>query len=73
MFFDKPLQRPIGRQGFHNIKAAVMRNQQIILEIIQKVCDTGEAFTFHDDSRPELGMIGESSATGQGGIFGKHG
>ena len=50
-----------------------MRNQQIILEIIQKVCDTGEAFTFHDDSRPELGMIGESSATGQGGIFGKHG
>ena len=50
-----------------------MRDQQIVLEIVQKVCDTGEAFTFHNDSRSELSVVGEASSTGQGSILRQHG
>ena len=47
----EPVKRPIGRQWFHNIKAAVMRNLKIVLEIIQKICNAGNSKDFLDKSK----------------------
>ena len=46
--FDKALKSPIGRKRFKNIKSAVMSDQEIVLEIIQKIGYTGKAFAVED-------------------------
>ena len=73
MLFNETLQCPVGRQGFHNIKAAVMRDQKIVLEIIQKVCNTGKALAFHHNKRPDFGVIGITFTTCRSNIFRQYG
>lgn len=39
-------------------QSAVMGNKKIVIEIIDKVGNHGEAFTFHDDEGTNHGMVG---------------
>lgn len=43
-----------------SIKAAKMSNEKVVIQIIGKVRDHREAFTFHDDEKTDHGMIGKA-------------
>ena len=55
---------PIGRQGFGNIKAAIMGNEKVIIEVVHKVSNHGKAFTFHDNKGTNHGVVGKTFPTG---------
>lgn len=47
--FEEAVKSPIRRKGFGKIKTAVMGNQKVVVKIINKICDQGKAFAFHDN------------------------
>ncbi len=40
-----------------------MGNEKIVIEIIDKISDHGEAFTFHDNEGTDHGMVGKTFAS----------
>lgn len=38
-FFQEPVIRPVGRQGFHDIKAAVMGDEPVVVQIVGQIGD----------------------------------
>ena len=44
---------PVGRQGLHDIKPAVMRNEAVVVQIVCQICDPRKPFTFHHKKRTE--------------------
>ena len=38
---------PVGRQGPHDVKAAVMGNDTVVVQIANQICDLRKSFTFH--------------------------
>ena len=56
--------RPVGRQRLHDVKAAVVGNEAIVVQIIHQVCDLREPLTFHNDKRADHGFFGEAPPPG---------
>lgn len=64
--FEETVKRPIRRKWNGYIKTTIMGNQKIIIKKINKVCNHGKAFTFHDDEGAYHGAIGKSFPAGLG-------
>ena len=62
--FQKAVKSPIRRKRRSNIKTAVMCDEKIVVEIIDKVGKHGENFALHDNERTEHCMIGKTSSSG---------
>lgn len=62
--FQKAVKSPIRRKRRSNIKTAVMCDEKIVVEIIDKVSKHGETFALHDNERTEHCMIGKTSSSG---------
>ena len=52
--------RPVGRQQLHDIEAAVVGNEAIVVQIIRQICDLREALAFHNDKSTDHGFLGEA-------------
>lgn len=61
----------IGWKRFKNIKSAVMSDQKIILEIIQKICNAGKTFAFHHNESAQQRSFGITVSAGCSSRFGK--
>ena len=55
---------PIGRQQLHDVKAAVMGNEAIVVQIIHQICDLRETLAFHKDKSTDHGFFGEAPPPG---------
>ena len=55
---------PVGRKRFHKVKAAVVGNEPIVVQIIHQICDLREALTFHNDKSADYGFFGEAPPPG---------
>ena len=56
--------RPVGRQRLHDVKAAVMGDDAVIVQIIHQICDLRETLAFHNDKRTGHGFFGEAPPPG---------
>ena len=55
---------PVRGKRQRNIKTAIVGDEKVIIEIIDKVSDHGKTFTFHDNKGTDQGMIGKAFAPG---------
>ena len=56
--------RPIGRQRLHDVKAAVVGDDAVVVQIIHQICDLRETLAFHNDKRTDHGFFGEAPPPG---------
>ena len=56
--------RPVGRQRLHDVKAAVMGDDAVVVQIIHQICDLREPLAFHNDKRTDHGFFGEAPPPG---------
>ena len=56
--------RPVGRQRLHDVKAAVMGDDAVVVQIIRQICDLRETLAFHNDKRTDHGFFGEAPPPG---------
>ena len=59
---EKPAECPIGRQGLHDIKAAIMGDKQVVCEIVNKVRDLRKALAFHNNEGAQQRLLLRRSA-----------
>lgn len=62
--FQKAVKSPVRGKRRSNIKTAVMCDEKIVVEIIDKVGKHGETFALHDNERTEHCMIGKAFSSG---------
>lgn len=62
--FKETSKRPVGRKRKGNVKTAVVSNEKVIIQIIDKVCNHGETFAFHYNKGTNHGMVGKAFASG---------
>ena len=55
--------RPIGRQRLHDVKAAVMGDDAVVVQIIHQICDLRETLAFHNDKGTNHRMIAITGTT----------
>ena len=55
---------PVGRQRLHDVKAAVMGDDAVVVQIIHQICDLREPLAFHNDKRTDHGFFGEAPPPG---------
>ena len=65
---QEAVKSPVGRKRFRNIKTAVMGNEKVIIQIINKVRYHGKAFAFHNNERTEHSMVRKTFPSG-GRVF----
>ena len=56
--------RPIGRQRLHDVKAAVMGDEAVVVQIIHQICDLRETLAFHNNKRTDHGFFREAPPPG---------
>ena len=56
--------RPVGRQRLHDVKAAVMGDDAVVVQIIHQICDLRETLAFHNDKRTDHGFFREAPPPG---------
>ena len=56
--------RPVGRQRLHDVKAAVMGDDAVVVQIIHQICDLRETLAFHNNKRTDHGFFGEAPPPG---------
>ena len=56
--------RPVGRQRLHDVKAAVMGDEPVVVQIIHQICDLRETLAFHNDKRTDHGFFEEAPPPG---------
>ena len=56
--------RPVGRQQLHDVKAAVMGDDAVVVQIIHQICDLRETLAFHNDKRTDHGFFWEAPPPG---------
>lgn len=56
--------RPVGRQRLHDVKAAVVGDDAVVVQIIHQICDLREPLAFHNDKRTDHGFFGEAPPPG---------
>lgn len=52
-FFEETVIRPVGWQGFHNVKPAVMGDKAVVVQVIRQICNLRKALTFHNNKRAD--------------------
>ena len=55
---------PVGRQRLHDVKAAVMGDDAVVVQIIHQICDLREPLAFHNDKRTDHGFFREAPPPG---------
>lgn len=56
--------RPVGRQRLHDVKAAVVGNEPVVVQIIHQICDLRETLAFHNNKRTGHGFFREAPPPG---------
>jgi len=56
--------RPEGRQRLHDVKAAVMGDDAVVVQIIHQICDLRETLAFHNNKRTDHGFFREAPPPG---------
>ncbi len=56
--------RPVGRQRLHDVKAAVVGNEPVVVQIIRQICDLREPLAFHNDKRTDHGFLWKAPPPG---------
>lgn len=56
--------RPVGRQRLHDVKAAVMGDDAVVVQIIHQICDLRETLAFHNNKRTDHGFFREAAPPG---------
>ena len=56
--------RPVGRQRLHDVKAAVMGDDAVVVQIIHQICDLRETLAFHNDKRTDHGFFRKAPPLG---------
>ena len=56
--------RPVGRQRLHDVKAAVMGDDAVVVQIIHQICDLREALAFHNDKSTDHGFLWKAPPPG---------
>ncbi len=62
--FEETVIRPIGRQRFCNVKAAVVGDDPVVIQIICQIGDLREALAFHHDERTDHRFLWEAPPPG---------
>lgn len=62
--FKEAVKRPVGGKRKGNIKTAVVSDEKVVVQVIDKVGYHGEAFTLHHNKSTNHGMTGKSPASG---------
>ena len=57
--------RPVGRQRLHDVKAAVVGNEPVVVQIIHQICDLRETLAFHYDKRTDHGFLRKAPPPGR--------
>lgn len=55
--FKEAVKSPIRRQGTGYIKTAVMGNEKVVVQVIDKVGNHGKTFAFHNNKGTNHGMV----------------
>ena len=55
---------PVGRQRLHDVKAAVMGDDAVVVQIIHQICDLRETLAFHNNKRTDHGFFREAPPPG---------
>lgn len=55
--FEKTIKSPVRQNRQRNIKPAVMSDEKVIVQVIDKVGAPRESFTFHNDKGTNHRMI----------------
>ena len=55
---------PVGRQRLHDVKAAVMGDDAVVVQIIRQICDLREALAFHNDKSADHGFLWKAPPPG---------
>ena len=55
---------PVGRQRLHDVKAAVVGNEAVVVQIIHQICDLRETLAFHNNKRTDHGFFREAPPPG---------
>ena len=55
---------PVGRQRLHDVKAAVMGDDAVVVQIIHQICDLRETLAFHNNKRTDHGFFREAAPPG---------
>ncbi len=58
--FQETVKSPVRRQRQGNIKTIVVYDEKVVVEIIDKIGNQGEAFTFHYNKGTDHGMVGKA-------------
>ena len=56
--------RPVGRQRLHDVKAAVMGDDAVVVQIIHQICDLRETLAFHNDKSTDHGFLWKAPPPG---------
>ena len=62
--FKETVKSPVRGERQRNIKAAVVGDEKVVIEIINKVSNHGKAFTFHNNKGTDHGMVGKAFTPG---------
>lgn len=56
-FSKETVKSPVRWKWNGNIESAVMGDEKVIVEVINKIRNHGKAFTFHDNKGTDHGMV----------------
>ena len=54
------VKSPVRWKWHGYVKTTIMSNQKVIIKIINKVCDYGKVFAFHDNECTDYSVVGKS-------------
>lgn len=61
---EEMVKSPVKWKGNGDIKTAVMGDEKVIVEAINKFCNHGKAFAFHDNKGTDHGMVRKAFTSG---------
>lgn len=64
--FKEAVKGPVGGKRQGDVKTAVVRNEKVIVKVVDKVGNHGKAFAFHDDKGANHGVVGKAFPSGFG-------
>lgn len=63
-FFQEAVKRPVGGQGLRDIEAAVVCDQEVVVQVIHEVGDHGKALALHHEEGTDHSVGRKPPATG---------
>ena len=62
--FKEAFKSPIRWQRLQNVKATVVRDDEVVIKIINEICNHRKAFAFHNNKGADHGMVRKSLTPG---------